>query len=78
MTNKTKGRMARRLVCYNLTVLTTAAVWAMALKTYGVVHDVAVDLTDVLVFIGAAFGGELLMLLVKRIVAKNATDDMEG
>ena len=74
MNKKQKGKMARGLVYYNEGVLTVAAIWAMALKTYGVIHNVSVDLSDVLVFIGAAFGGELLMLLFKRIFAKNIED----
>lgn len=74
---KEKGKMARRLVYYCIAVLTAAAIWAIALKTYGTIHNVVVDLSDVLVFIGAAFGGELLMLLIKRTLAKNATDELE-
>ena len=72
-----KGAMARRLVYYCIAVLTAAAIWALALKTYGVMNDVAVELSDVLVFIGAAFGGELLMLLIKRTIAKNTTEETE-
>lgn len=71
LTEAQKGRMARHLVYFCVSVLTIAAVWALVLKTYGVTHDVAVDLSDVLTFIGAAFGGELLMLLAKRIFAKS-------
>lgn len=65
-----KGRMARGLVYYCIAVLSIAAVWAMGLKTYGVIHDVTVDLSDVLVFIAGAFGGELLLLAFKRVFAK--------
>lgn len=69
----TKGRMARRLVYYCIAVLTLTGVWAAVLKTI----DHAADLTDVLTFIGAAFGGELLMLLLKRVFAKpNDTEDI--
>lgn len=68
---KDKGTMARRLVYYCIAVLTIAAVWAAVLKTY----DRTVDLTDVLTFVGAAFGGELLMLLCKRIFAKNKDEE---
>lgn len=78
MTEAQKGRMARGLVYYCIGVLTVALVWAMSLKTYGVIHNVTVDLTDVLVFVGAAFGGELLLLLLKRILAKpNETQKTE-
>jgi uncharacterized membrane protein len=65
-----KGQMARRLVYFCLTVLTLTTVWAMVLKSVGASTGYAVDLTDVLTFVGAVFGGELLMLLVKRIFAK--------
>ena len=71
LTEAQKGRMARHLVYFCVAVLTIAAVWSLVIKTYGVTHDVAVDLSDVLTFIGAAFGGELLMLLAKRIFAKS-------
>lgn len=65
-----KGRMARRLVCYCVGMLTAAALWAAALKT----ADHTAELSDVLTFIGAAFGGELLFLLVKRVCAKDKTE----
>ena len=65
-----KGRMARRLVYYCIGVLTVAGIWAMSLKTVSVILDRQVDLSDVLLFLGGAFGAELLMLLLKRIYAK--------
>lgn len=55
----TKGKMARELVYYCLWALTAA-----------LLLDRTCDLSDVLVFAGAAFGGELLLLLVKRVFAK--------
>ena len=61
-----KGQMARNLVHYCIVVLTVTAVWAAVLKTV----DRAADLSDVLTFIGAAFGGELLLLAFKRVFAK--------
>lgn len=64
---KDKGVMGRRLVYYCVAILTMTAIWAAVLKTY----DRTVDLTDVLTFVGAAFGGELLMLLFKRVFAKD-------
>ena len=63
---KKKGRMARRLVCYCIAVLTAAGVWAAALKT----ADHTADTSDVLTFAGSAFGGELLLLAFKRVFAK--------
>ena len=61
-----KGAMARKLVYYCIGILSATAIWAAIVKT---VYQ-TIDLTDVLTFIGAAFGGELLLLLVKRVFAK--------
>ena len=66
MNKKKKGQMARRLVYYCIVVLTLTGVWAAVLKTV----DHNVDTSDVLTFIGAAFGGELLLLAFKRVFAK--------
>ena len=69
----TKGRMARELVYYCLWMLTAGA---MILKPAAILLDRTCDLSDVLVFAGAAFGGELLLLLLKRVFAKpNDKDD---
>lgn len=71
---KRKGQMARQLVYFCVGMLTAAAVWAMIVKTI----DHQADLNDILTFIGAAFGGELLMLLLKRVFAKDkSTNEME-
>lgn len=70
----TKGRMARRLVYYCVGMLTATAVWAAVLKTI----DHTIDISDVLTFIGAAFGGELLLLLLKRVFAKENTKEQEN
>ena len=67
-----KGKMARVLVFYCITVLTAAAVWSMVVKTI----DPSADLADVLTFVGGAFGFELLALLCKRLFAKpNETEE---
>ena len=69
----TKGQMARTLVLYCVRAITLIAVWAVALKTYAVIkwgETSGSDLSDVLVFAGAAFGGELLLLAFKRVFAK--------
>lgn len=70
-----KGVMAKKLVYFCLRVLLFTAVWAAALKTVGVILDRTVDLSDVLTFVGAAFGGELLLLLAKRVFAKSNNND---
>ena len=72
----TKGKMARELVYFCIWALTAALTWAMILKTAAVMLDRTCDLSDVLIFAGGAFGGELLMLLIKRVVAKpNETNE---
>lgn len=70
---KQKGQMARRLVYYCIAVLTLTAVWAAVLKTI----DHTVDTSDVLTFVSVAFGGELLLLLVKRVFAKPTETETE-
>ena len=65
-----KGDLSRKLVIYCITILTIAVLWAMATKTYCAIHSVDMDVSDVLTFIGAAFGGELLLLLLKRVLSK--------
>lgn len=76
-----KGQMARTLVLYCVRAITLIAVWAVALKTYAVIkwgETSGYDLSDVLVFAGAAFGGELLLLAFKRVFAKkNENPDIE-
>ena len=68
-----KGQMARRLVYYCIAVLSVVAVWAMVTKT----RSPTVDLSDVLTFVAAVFGGELLALLVKRVFAKPNGEEVE-
>ncbi len=71
---KTKGRMARELVYYCIYALTLTLAWAIITKTVAVFTDHASDLSDVLIFAAAAFGGELLLLLCKRVFAKPNDD----
>lgn len=77
-TRKTKGRMARELVYYCIYALTGTLVWAAVLKTVALIFDRVCDLTDVLVFAAAAFGGELLLLLCKRVFAKPNDNENGG
>ena len=58
-----------------IAVLTVTLAWAIYLYTYAAKHDISVDLSPVLTFVGAAFGGELLMCLVKRIFAKSNEEE---
>lgn len=71
---KRTGRMSRVLVVYCISILTIAAIWGAVLKSIAP----SVDLTDVLTFVGAAFGGELLLLLCKRVFAKEKTESEES
>ena len=68
-----KGKMARRLVYFCIGILTAAAVWGATLKSI----SPSSDLSDVLTFVGAVFGGELLLLLCKRIFAKPNSEEEE-
>ena len=67
-----KGVMSRRLVCFCITVMTLTLIWAVVLKTIALFNSqMIVDVSDVLTFVGAAFGGELLLLAFKRVFAKD-------
>ena len=73
----TKGQMARTLVLYCVRAITLASIWAACLKTYAVIkwgETSGCDLSDVLGFVGAAFGSELLFLAFKRVFAKKNED----
>ena len=77
----TKGQMARTLVIYCVRVITLMAIWAACLKTYAVIKWGEIsgrDLGDVLGFVGAAFGGELLLLAFKRVFAKKNEDSEDA
>ena len=72
-----KSEMARTLVIYCVRAISLIALWAVALKTYAVIkwgETSGYDLSDVLVFAGAAFGGELCLLAFKRVFAKKNDD----
>ena len=72
-----KSEMARTLVIYCVRAISLIAVWAVVLKTYAVIkwgETSGSDLSDVLVFAGAAFGGELSLLAFKRVFAKKNDD----
>ena len=71
----TKGKRARQLVYFCIWVLFGVLLWAAAVKTAALATGRDVDLSDVLTFAGAAFGGELLMLLAKRVFAKKSDDE---
>lgn len=70
-----KGEMSRTIVVYCIRVMTVTLFWAGLLKTLGAIFGWMVDLSDVLTFAAATFGGELLLLAFKRIFAKKDTED---
>lgn len=75
-----KGQMARTLVIYCVRAITLVAVWAILVKTYAVIRYGATDISDVLIYVASAFGGELLLLAFKRVFAKkneNTDTDIE-
>ena len=71
----TKGKMARSLVYFCVAVLTITALWAVCITTYGAINGSYIELSAALTFIGASFGGELLLLLVKRVTTKTKEED---
>ena len=71
-----KGQMARELVYFCIKRLEYTLIWAAVIKTAAFILDRPVDLSDILTFAAAAFGGELLLLLCKRVFAK-PTDGSE-
>ena len=73
--------MARTLVRYCVRAITLASIWAACLKTYAVIkwgETSGCDLSDVLGFVGAAFGSELLFLAFKRVFAKKNEDSEDA
>ena len=63
--------MARRLVYFCISVLTITLIWAVVIKTAALFNpELMVDVSDVLTYTAAAFGGELLLLAFKRVFAK--------
>lgn len=76
-----KSEMARTLVLYCVRAITLTSIWAACLKTYAVIkwgETSGCDLSDVLGFVGAAFGGELLLLAFKRVFAKKNEDSEDA
>ena len=76
-----KSEMARTLVLYCVRAITLASIWAACLKTYAVIkwgETSGCDLSDVLGFVGAAFGSELLFLAFKRVFAKKNEDSEDA
>lgn len=70
-----KGEMAKTIVIYCIRVMTGVLLWAVVLKTLCAVLDWSCDLSDVLTFAGAFFGGELALLAFKRVFAKKNEEE---
>ena len=76
-----KSEMSKTIVLYCIKAITLASIWAACLKTYAVIkwgETSGCDLSDVLGFVGAAFGGELLLLAFKRVFAKKNEDSEDA
>ena len=52
--------------------------WAVILKTLSAIFGWSADLSDVLTYAAAAFGGELLLLAFKRVFAKKGSSDSDS
>lgn len=72
-----KRELSRTIVIHCVNAMTAVLVWAVLLKTAGAAFGWAVELSDVLTFTAAAFGGELLLLAFKRIFAKDDKEEKQ-
>ena len=73
-----KGEMSNTIVIFCIRILALVLAWAVVLKTLSAIFNWCVDLSDVLTFTAAAFGGELLLLAFKRVFAKNGSSDSDS
>lgn len=70
-----KGEMSKTIVVHCVKTLTYTLIWAAVLKTICAITGCAQDLSDVLTYAAAAFGGELLLLAFKRVFAKSQEEE---
>ena len=70
-----KGELSKTLVIYCVRVMTWVLVWAVAFKCVCAVFSFTADISDVLGFAGAFFGGELILLAFKRICCKKEKEN---
>lgn len=70
-----KGEKSKTIVVHCVKALTYTLIWAAVLKTICAITDRALDLSDVLTYAAAAFGGELLLLAFKRVFAKGREEE---
>lgn len=65
-----KGEMARTIVLYCIRVMTLVLIWSVAIISLSAIFHWSIDISPVLNFTAATFGGELILLAFKRIFAK--------
>lgn len=66
--------MARKLVYYCIVVLSGTLLWAIVMKTI----DHGMDVSEILTYVSVAFGGELLLLCLKRVIEKKKSKNEGG
>lgn len=69
-----KGEMARTIVLYCIRVMTLVLIWSVAITSFSAVFHWSIDISPVLNFTAATFGGELILLAFKRIFAKKGEE----
>lgn len=69
-----KGEMARTIVLYCIRVMTLVLIWSVAITSFSAIFHWDIDISPVLNFTAATFGGELILLAFKRIFAKKGEE----
>lgn len=69
-----KGEMARTIVLYCIRVMTLVLIWSVVITSFSAVFHWDIDISPVLNFTAATFGGELILLAFKRICAKKGEE----
>lgn len=69
-----KGEMARTIVLYCIRVMTLVLIWSVVITSFSAVFHWDIDISPVLNFTAATFGGELILLASKRIFAKKGEE----
>lgn len=67
-----KGIFSKIVICYCIAILTGLSVWA-----FGILQSTGYDASGILGVSAGVFGGELLLLCVKRILAKDRGNSEE-
>ena len=69
-----KGEMARTIVLYCIRVMTLVLIWSVTITSFSAIFHWDIDISPVLNFTAATFGGELILLAFKRIFAKKGEE----